>query len=380
MDGKYLLLLINKLETFSGLFGQIKAGAPYKMDIATTEDLFSGKFKKSLDLYKPSEIVIAIDDGYFQSVEQDIRNYLDSVEKKPFTNFLYLFEDRSSSIDIVYAYKKPCYLLFHDGDQDHQIIFFNLFVLNLFDKAILSFRLSDYILHSFKEIVFGEILKKKTKELEVLKEELERRNKIDTLTGLFNRRALFEFLETERSRTIRYLQHLAGEPPALNADEAIEVSAKMKEELTNEIKAGNYGIFSIMMIDLDQFKKVNDTYGHLTGDKVLRALGQLFTREGILRKHDIVGRFGGEEFIVILPNTNANNALGPAIRLARELDKIDFTTNDNRTFKVTLSIGLSEYHPTDKNNEMIIHRADTAMYHAKQHGRNQIIIYEKIFN
>jgi diguanylate cyclase (GGDEF)-like protein len=379
MDGKYLLLIKDRLESFSGLFDLIKESSPYQFDVASSSDFFSGKRKTSLDLYKPSDIYIAIDQDYFDSVEHELRNYLDSVEKKPFTNFLYLYENRTKSPEAIYTSKKSCYLLFHDADIKQQAIYFNIFVLNLFDKAVLSFRLSDYILHSFKEIVFGEILKKKTKELEVLKEELERRNKIDTLTGLFNRKALFEFLETERSRTIRYLQHIAGEP-LTDPDAPESPSEQLKDEILDEIKAGNYGIFSIMMIDLDHFKKVNDTYGHLTGDRVLKTLGQLFTREGILRKHDIVGRFGGEEFIVILPNTNANNALGPAIRLARELDKIDFTTNDNRTFKVTLSIGISEYHPTDKNNEMIIHRADTAMYHAKQHGRNQIIIYEKIFN
>jgi diguanylate cyclase (GGDEF)-like protein len=379
MDGKYLLLFTDKLDRFSGLMENIKKSAPYKVDVSNVSDLLKGSYKSTLDSYKPSDIFIGINGDYFTIVEQEIRSYLESIEKKPFTNFLNLFDNRDCDPTALCVDSKNCFILFGEDEFRGEVICFHLFVNNLFDKAVLSFRLSDYIYYSFKEVVFGEILKKKTKELEMLKEELERRNKIDNLTNLYNRRALFEFLENEKSRTIRYLQHVSG--AAFSGDDRInDGNESFNDELIDEIKVGNYGIFSIMMIDLDHFKKINDTYGHLVGDKVLKNLGQLFIRDGILRKQDIVGRFGGEEFIVILPNTNGNNALGPAIRLARELDKVNFSTNENKAFRVTLSIGISEYHPSDKDNEAIIHRADQAMYYAKQHGRNQIIIYEKIFN
>jgi len=379
MDSNYLLLFTDKLDRFYELFESIQEAAPFKVDISKVSDFLASKFKSTLDLFKPSDIYIGINGDYFSEVEQHIRGYLDSIEKKPFTNFLNLFDKSECDLPTIYGSNKNCYILAGEADFRNEIVSFNLFVKSLFDKAMLSFRLSDYIYNSFKEVVFGELLKKKTKELEMLKEELERTNRIDNLTNLYNRRALFEFLDNERSRTTRYLQHVSGAPLA-EKDRSEDRSESLKDELIDEIKVGNYGIFSIMMIDLDHFKKINDTYGHLIGDKVLKNLGQLFTREGVLRKQDIVGRFGGEEFIVILPNTNGNNALGPAIRLARELDKVDFSTNDNIKFRVTLSIGISEYHPSDRDNEAIIHRADKAMYYAKQHGRNQIIIYEKIFN
>jgi diguanylate cyclase (GGDEF)-like protein len=375
MDGKYLLLLKDKLEAFSGLFDLIKESAPYRIDVVCKEELVSGKYKTTLDKFKPGDIVVAIDDTYFKEAEREIRAYLDTIDKKPYT-FLYLFESKAVTLDSVYTSSKNCYVLY-DNAETSQVVHFNLFVLGVFDKAILSFRLSDYIYNSFKEVVFSEILQKKTKELETLKEELERRNRIDTLTGLYNRRALFEFLETERSRTTRYLQHIT-EPGQAGADSPVLGDIQLKEEI-DVLKTADFGIFSIMMIDLDHFKRVNDTFGHLTGDKVLKALGQLFIREGVLRNQDIAGRFGGEEFIVILPNTNAENALDPAIRLVKQLEAFDFRGTDTRQLKVTLSIGISEYHPTDKDNEMIIQRADQAMYHAKQHGRNQIVIYEKVF-
>jgi diguanylate cyclase (GGDEF)-like protein len=248
-------------------------------------------------------------------------------------------------------------------------------MINLYNKSILANRLADYIYHSFKEVVYYEMLKKQKMDIEELNKELARKNKIDNLTNIYNRRALFEFLEKEKSRTLRNIQKLGGQELYL----AENTSPVDMEEDFEEDVIEYFGIFSIMMIDLDHFKKINDTHGHLVGDKVLKTIGKLLQKEGIFRDQDIAGRFGGEEFIVILPNTNANNALGPAMRLAAELDKIEFTSSNNRKFKVTLSIGISEYHPSDKDNEAIIYRADQAMYYAKEHGRNQIIIYEKVF-
>jgi len=131
-----------------------------------------------------------------------------------------------------------------------------------------------------------------------------------------------------------------------------------------------------MMIDIDHFKSVNDTYGHLAGDKVLRTAGKLFLNDNILRKSDISCRYGGEEFIVILPETSASHALGPALRLSETFSSIAFFDNQ-KTFTVTLSIGISEFHPGDQSSEDIIHRADKALYHAKKLGKGKVVVYEQ---
>ena len=134
------------------------------------------------------------------------------------------------------------------------------------------------------------------------------------------------------------------------------------------------------MIDIDNFKAVNDKYGHLIGDEVLRALGNLILYNHILRDNDIAGRFGGEEFIIILPETNSSNAYKPAMRLSEKFRSIAFSDNKGGTFSVTLSVGISEYNPNDKNNDDIVHRADKALYYAKKKGKGNVIIYEKTFN
>ncbi|MBN1699025.1 MAG: GGDEF domain-containing protein [Spirochaetales bacterium] len=406
MKDKYLLIINDCLDRFSPLLERIKERAPYYTDIISFSTFLAGSNKQQLDNAGPSDIFIAIEGNFFEENEEKLRAYFKSIDKATFNNFLYLFTEPRCAEDPAFMNgNKPCYLFFEKADNLTQAIQFNLFMVILFDKAMLSYRLSDYIKHAFMEVVYSEMLKKQKDDIEELNKELARKNKIDNLTNLYNRRALFEFLEKERNRTIRNLQRLGGGSDVLmdykgrqerkkrkkkedkavvyhqsgEAEKAVvEDEPSVRENFDEEI-ADHFGIFSIMMIDLDHFKRVNDTYGHLVGDRVLKTVGDLLQRKGILRDHDIPGRFGGEEFIVILPNTNAYNALGPAIRLAQELNKIEFKTDDGRAFKVTLSIGVSEYHPTDKDNEAIIFRADRAMYYAKQNGRNQIIIYEKIF-
>ena len=133
------------------------------------------------------------------------------------------------------------------------------------------------------------------------------------------------------------------------------------------------------MIDIDNFKSVNDKYGHLVGDEVLRTLGDIIINDHILRENDIAGRFGGEEFIIILPETNSINALEPATRLVDKFKNIAFSDNKDGNFTITLSVGISEYYPNDKTNDDIIRRADKALYFAKKHGKGKVIVYENVF-
>ena len=119
---------------------------------------------------------------------------------------------------------------------------------------------------------------------------------------------------------------------------------------------------SILFFDIDHFKQVNDTYGHEFGDYVLREIGQIL--KNTFRKSDIVGRWGGEEFIVILPHTNYKDALKVAEKLRRTIENHDFKGK-----KITVSIGITEY---KGNLEENLKKADEALYEAKRSGRNQI--------
>jgi diguanylate cyclase (GGDEF)-like protein len=197
-------------------------------------------------------------------------------------------------------------------------------------------------------------LKKKTEEVERLNEELIRKNKIDSLTALYNRGAFFDYLQGEINRMRRLYQKLQQQNP-------IDAS------------------FCIMMIDIDHFKQINDNHGHLVGDRVLKQIGELLNSKSVFRREDTAGRFGGEEFIIVLINTTVQYAVLPAQRLMDKLAKIDFKADDGRLFKVTVSIGISQYYPQDPSAETVINRADKALYHAKETGRNRIVVYEEAF-
>ncbi len=122
---------------------------------------------------------------------------------------------------------------------------------------------------------------------------------------------------------------------------------------------------SLLILDLDHFKKINDIYGHLVGDAVLKRLGQIFKES--TRKYDIVSRFGGEEFIILFPNTNIKRAKEVSERLRKKVEQ----DKELRRYNVTFSGGVSSYHQKDSLVKMK-QRADKALYKAKNNGRNKI--------
>jgi diguanylate cyclase (GGDEF)-like protein len=126
--------------------------------------------------------------------------------------------------------------------------------------------------------------------------------------------------------------------------------------------------FSIMMIDIDFFKKINDTYGHLAGDFILKNVADRV--KGVIRKSDICGRFGGEEFVVILPNTKISGAMKLANRIKESIEKEEFEFNGKK-INLTVSIGITSAGIND-SYESLISRADEALYEAKNKGRNRI--------
>jgi len=170
--------------------------------------------------------------------------------------------------------------------------------------------------------------------------EIEKLAVTDGLTGLFNHRHFQERLSQEFSRLERF-----SEP------------------------------MSILILDIDFFKDINDTYGHPVGDSVLKAVADVIRKT--IRNIDIPARYGGEEFAVILLNTGARGALNMAERLRKTVMNKRFSAED-QTFKVTVSIGISTYPKDGKSKEELIEKADRALYQAKNSGRNRSMPWSEI--
>jgi diguanylate cyclase (GGDEF)-like protein len=166
--------------------------------------------------------------------------------------------------------------------------------------------------------------------------ELQKMATTDFLTGIANIRLFSEAGEREVQHAHRYKRHLA-----------------------------------LLMIDLDHFKKVNDKYGHPIGDKILVAFTRICKKS--LRKVDIFGRLGGEEFAILLPETDINGGRKLAERLRTTIEKSRIKVDDE-TFHITVSIGVTELLPDDNQLGVALKRADDTMYEAKRKGRNQVVI------
>jgi diguanylate cyclase (GGDEF)-like protein/PAS domain S-box-containing protein len=169
-------------------------------------------------------------------------------------------------------------------------------------------------------------------------EELEKQAHSDYLTGLANRRHFLELAENELARTVRYGRQL-----------------------------------SILMLDVDRFKQVNDTYGHKIGDLVLRKLSVLCL--GALRSVDVVGRMGGEEFAVLLPETAIESALEAAERLRSTIADAHVTLAGGLPLHFTVSVGVATLDDQDANIDVLLNQADQALYRAKNEGRNRVCRY-----
>jgi diguanylate cyclase (GGDEF)-like protein len=129
------------------------------------------------------------------------------------------------------------------------------------------------------------------------------------------------------------------------------------------------------MVDLDHFKKVNDTMGHLAGDYVLKETAELLKKS--LRKSDVAARYGGEEFAVLLPETPQEGAFILAERIREKLASTCFNYGEQAIY-VTMSIGIAAYSPkTDSSNADLIKKADTALYRAKEGGRNRCCLFSE---
>jgi len=132
---------------------------------------------------------------------------------------------------------------------------------------------------------------------------------------------------------------------------------------------------SLIILDVDHFKKFNDTYGHQQGDRVLKIVSRLIEKS--IREVDIPARYGGEEFIVICPEKNAEGSMVPANRIKATIEQYDFRIKGKHV-PITVSLGVSCYPDQAKNKKDLILKADTALYYSKDNGRNQANLYNPI--
>ena len=176
-------------------------------------------------------------------------------------------------------------------------------------------------------------------EYKEIEELLEYRATYDDLTGLINRETLFERFSDELDRMKRYERDL-----------------------------------SFLLLDLDHFKQINDNHGHHAGDTVLQHVGQIIQDQ--IRNSDIGGRYGGEEFGIVLPETDLDRARQLAGRLRETISEARVESPDGATLQVTASIGLSTMNEDNASAEELIQRADQAMYHAKEQGRDRVVSYK----
>jgi diguanylate cyclase (GGDEF)-like protein/PAS domain S-box-containing protein len=179
-------------------------------------------------------------------------------------------------------------------------------------------------------VVFHDITDRKK-----YQQELEHRARTDALTGLNNRRHFHELAELEVARAKRYGKSL-----------------------------------SVMMLDLDHFKDINDAYGHQVGDTVLQKFSNICLQS--MREIDVIGRLGGEEFAILLPEANITQAMEAAERLRAEVEHTALPLEGGQVITFRVSIGVTELHEADQDIASLLKRADAAMYDAKQAGRNSV--------
>jgi len=172
------------------------------------------------------------------------------------------------------------------------------------------------------------------------------------------------------------LKHQAGEFEQLSVTDALTGLLNrryLEERLTEEIKRSNRHGFpmSFLMIDVDEFKSYNDSFGHIEGDKALQIVG--VGLKETLRGADVAARFGGEEFSILLPQTNSDEAMTIAERVRERIEKTDFA---NR--QVTISIGIASCSLSLNSAKDLISAADKALYEAKRRGKNNVQVYENL--
>lgn len=228
-------------------------------------------------------------------------------------------------------------LIFHVNIQDPLII---AYFPSLATSALVSLALGHAAFYRLNRITFFQ-----SREIKRQRDEMAHLAQYDQLTGILNRREFLNRLEREWDRAARY-EHF----------------------------------FSLVVFDLDHFKEVNDRYGHSAGDTVLKYFGELLDTQSkkkqSIRRSDIPGRYGGEEFCLILPECPLGNAEDVANRIRKNLNNKTFKSPDDQEFRVTCSAGVTEYSAEITSAEELFQEADHAMMRAKESGRDRVVTEE----
>lgn len=215
---------------------------------------------------------------------------------------------------------------------------FTLLLLHQFDlfshsQTVLIHSLGHYGLTTYAFLTLGSCLYLVYKKSSIeMRDNMER----DPLTGVFNRRSLPLKLQTELHRASRSMQQV-----------------------------------SVIMLDVDHFKKVNDSLGHVAGDIALRHVAEVAKMQ--LRTYDAIFRYGGEEFLICLPDTRSEAALAIANRIRKQIEQSKIS--DIPQLKLTISVGVATSSTPDIDWQLLIQHADQALYQSKRHGRNQVSHY-----
>lgn len=202
--------------------------------------------------------------------------------------------------------------------------------LNLIVSTIILSILIGHLIHHLNRSNFF-----RDRNLEISRQKIKRLAAHDQLTGLLNRREFQERTENELERSKRYGL-----------------------------------VFSILMLDLDHFKSINDTYGHAFGDEVLESVGSLINEE--IRTTDLGARYGGEEFCILLSESTLDEAYQFCERLRKKISNLSFEPSGNSSLNVTCSMGVTEFNDRDASLQNLLNQADEALYEAKEMGRNQV--------
>lgn len=211
---------------------------------------------------------------------------------------------------------------------------------------------AEWLRHAMDSDVEIEALKLRLRVVEKQNADLLLRNRalaeassLDPLTGLYNRRFVLDSLEAEMNRAVR-----SGAP------------------------------VSVLMLDLDHFKSVNDNHGHAAGDLVLRLVGSVLKEN--CRVYDVPARYGGEEFCLLLPDTAVENSITVAERIRTRLESKSIAYRDGSTLRITASIGVAALDENDSGeafgHSALIDRADRALYAAKNRGRNRVVPWREL--
>jgi len=196
---------------------------------------------------------------------------------------------------------------------------------------------SDYITKPFKA---KELLARVRRELQItkLQNELKLLASTDFMTHLYNRRHFTQL-----------------------SNQTIDLARRNNQNI------------SFIMLDIDKFKNINDIYGHQTGDEIIVSLSNILKQDR--RKDDIVSRYGGEEFVLMLPNSNLDSAYSIAEDIREKVEKFHLEISDGKQLHFTISLGISELSFEDENSlEKALKKADDALYRAKKSGRNRVCL------